>query len=174
MNFHLHDKADSQDICFIPDGDYKKFIEKNIENPIHGEIVDSENTVLKTHKGIFNFTIGQRRGLGVSQAKPMYVKEIDPVSNRVVVAEKKEVQSKRIFVKNINYLTKIVNSNIKVRVRSSGKSLKATLKHHGKNSALVILKKPETAVSPGQACVFYSEDNNGIRLLGGGWIESAN
>ena len=174
MNFHLHDKADSQDICFVPEGDYKNFIKKNIQNPIQGEIVDLQNNVIETHEGIYNFTIGQRRGLGISKEKPMYVKEIDPKSNRVVIAEKEEVISKEIFVKNINYLTEIDDFDIKVRVRSSGNFLNAKIQKNDDREAIIILDQPENAVSPGQACVFYAEDNNGIRLLGGGWIDSTN
>ena len=174
MHFHLHDKADSQDICFVPEGDYKNFIKKNIQNPIQGEIVDLQNNVIETHEGIYNFTIGQRRGLGISKEKPMYVKEIDPKSNRVVIAEKEEVISKEIFVKNINYLTEIDDFDIKVRVRSSGNFLNAKIQKNNDRKAVIILDQPEHAVSPGQACVFYAEDNNGIRLLGGGWIDSTN
>ena len=174
MHFHLHDKADSQDICFVPEGDYKNFIKKNIQNPIQGEIVDLQNNVIETHEGIYNFTIGQRRGLGISKEKPMYVKEIDPKSNRVVIAEKEEVISKEIFVKNINYLTEIDDFDIKVRVRSSGNFLNAKILKNNDRKAVIILDQPENAVSPGQACVFYTEDNNGIRLLGGGWIDSTN
>ena len=174
MNFHLHDKADSQDICFVPEGDYKNFIKKNIQNPIQGEIVDLQNNVIETHEGIYNFTIGQRRGLGISKEKPMYVKEIDPKSNRVIIAEKEEVISKEIFVKNINYLTEIDDFDIKVRVRSSGNFLNAKIQKNDDREAVIILDHPEHAVSPGQACVFYAEDNNGIRLLGGGWIDSTN
>ena len=174
MHFHLHDKADSQDICFVPEGDYKNFIKKNIQNPIQGEIVDLQNNVIETHEGIYNFTIGQRRGLGISKEKPMYVKEIDPKSNRVVIAEKEEVISKEIFVKNINYLTEIDDFDIKVRVRSSGNFLNEKIQKNDDREAVIILDQPENAVSPGQACVFYAEDNNGIRLLGGGWIDSTN
>ena len=174
MHFHLHDKADSQDICFVPEGDYKNFIKKNIQNPIQGEIVDLQNNVIETHEGIYNFTIGQRRGLGISKEKPMYVKEIDPKSNRVVIAEKEQVISKEIFVKNINYLTEIDDFDIKVRVRSSGNFLNAKIQKIDDREAVIILDQPENAVSPGQACVFYTEDNNGIRLLGGGWIDSTN
>ena len=174
MQFHLHDKADSQDICFIPEGDYKEFIKKNINNPVKGEIVDLQNNVIETHEGIHNFTIGQRRGLGISKEKPMYVKKIDSKKNRVVVAEKKDVNSREVFVKDINYLTDINDLNIKVRVRSTGNFLKAKIKKTNDTEATIVLDQPENAVSPGQACVFYSEDDYGTRLLGGGWIDSTN
>lgn len=174
MKFHLHDKADSQDICFIPDGDYKKFIKKNIKKSVKGEIVDLENNVLENHDGIYNFTIGQRRGLGISKEKPMYVKEIDSKSNRVIIASKEEVCTKKFFVKEINYLTLVNSDNIKVRVRSNGNFLDAKIEKTNDSDATIILDQPENAVSPGQACVFYNEDSNGMRLLGGGWIDSTN
>ena len=174
MDFHLYDKADSQDICFVPDGDYKKFVKSNIQKTVHGDIVDLENNVLETHEGIYNFTVGQRRGLGVSKEKPLYVKEIDHKTNRVIVAEKDQIKSKNITIKNINYLTKIKHSSLKVRVRSTGNFLNATINSFDKRDAVITLEQPETAVSPGQACVFYCEDENGMRLLGGGWIHSTN
>ena len=116
--------------------------------------------------------MGQRRGLGVSKEKPMYVKEIDPKTNRVVIANKEEIKCTEIIVRGTNYLTKLPNSNIKVRVRSSGKFLDANIEITKDSEAIVKLETPETAVSPGQACVFYSEDSMGLRLLGGGWIYS--
>ncbi len=172
MSFHLHDKADSQDICFIPDGDYKKFIKRNITDDVSGDIVDLEDNIVESHQGIYNFTVGQRRGLGVSKEKPMYVKEIDPKTNRVIIANKEEIKCTEIIVRGTNYLTKLPNSNIKVRVRSSGKFLDANIEITKDSEAIVKLETPETAVSPGQACVFYSEDSMGLRLLGGGWIYS--
>jgi tRNA-specific 2-thiouridylase len=174
MQFHLHDKADSQDICFVPEGDYKEFIKKNIKDPVKGEIVDLQNNVIETHEGIYNFTIGQRRGLGVSKEKPMYVKQIDSKNNRVIVAEKEEVRSREVFVKDINYLTEINNLKIKVRVRSTGKFLDASIERIDDQSVNIILDEEENAVSPGQACVFYHSDKNGTRLVGGGWIHSTN
>jgi len=174
LDFHLHDKADSQDICFIPTGDYKAFLNKQNKNYSKGDVVDINGNVLDHHNGIHNFTIGQRRGLGVSGPKPLYVKAIDPSNNRIIVAEKEHIKSKVIQVENINYLSEIKDKLIKVRVRSSGKFLDAEISKSNDSSAEIKLLESETAVSPGQACVFYREDTHGMRLLGGGWIKSTN
>ena len=173
LDFHLHDKEDSQDICFIPDGNYKNFIKGSVENS-KGDIVDTEGKVLNSHEGIYNFTVGQRRGLGVSEKNPLYVKEIIAEQNRVIVAEKKEVKSSIISVNRLNLLTDISNLDVLVRVRSSGNLLKSEIEIQSDNKAIVYLSKPENSISPGQACVFYSKDDYGIRLLGGGWIQSTN
>jgi len=104
----------------------------------------------------------------------MYVIEIDTKSNRVIVASKDEVCSKSFLVKDINYLTELNSSNIKVRVRSTGNFLNAKIEKTDDSHATIILDQPENAISPGQACVFYNKDNIGMRLLGGGWIDSTN
>ena len=173
MNLHVFDKADSQDICFIPDGDYKSFIKRNSNGQEKGEVVDINNNVIGQHDGIYNFTIGQRRGIGVSQSNPLYVKKIDKEQNRVVVASKDHIKSKSVKLNNTNYLVNSMPSKIKVRIRSSGKLVDATHSSFANDKCQINFNDLETAVSPGQACVFYSEDNNGLRLLGGGWIASS-
>ena len=173
LDFHLHDKEDSQDICFVPDGNYKDFIKGSVKNS-KGDIVDTEGKVLNSHEGIHNFTVGQRRGLGVSEKNPLYVKEIIAEKNRVIVAQKEEVKSSTITVDRLNLLSDISDHNILVRVRSSGSLLKSKIEIQSDNKAIVNLSKPENAVSPGQACVFYTKDEYGTRLLGGGWIQSTN
>ena len=173
LDFHLHDKKDSQDICFIPDGNYKDFIRDSVKNS-KGDIVDTEGRVLNSHEGIHNFTVGQRRGLGVSEKNPLYVKKIITENNRVIVAEKEEVKSSTIIVDRLNLLTDISDLNILVRVRSTGNLLKSVIEIQSDNKAIVNLSKPEIRGSPGQAGVFYSKDEYGTRLLGGGWIQSTN
>ena len=130
------------------------------------------NNILAEHDGIYNFTVGQRRGIGVSKENPVYVKEIDATNNRVIVAEKEYVKSSSIIVERVNLLTKNSINDIYVRVRSSGRLLKARVTKLDEFYQ-VQLDEPEIAISPGQACVFYNNDNNGTRLLGGGWIKSA-
>jgi len=174
MKLHVFDKADSQDICFIPDGDYKSFIKRNSKNEEKGEVVDINDNVIGQHDGIYNFTIGQRRGIGVSQSNPLYVKKIDKELNRVVVASKDLIKSKSIKLNNTNYLVNNMPSEIKVRVRSTGKLVDANHIGLTGDKCQINFNNPEAAVSPGQACVFYSEDINGLRLLGGGWITSSN
>ena len=112
--------------------------------------------------------------MGVSEKNPLYVKEIIAEKNRVIVAEKEEVKSSVIIVNRLNLLTDISDLNLLVRVRSSGSLLKSEIEIQSDNKAIVNLSKPENSVSPGQACVFYSKDEYGIRLLGGGWIQSTN
>ena len=172
LKFHLHDKVDSQDICFIPDGNYKNFLKKNINSSTQGNIVDIKDNVIGQHEGIYNFTVGQRRGLGISESEPLYVKKIDKKKNRVIVAKKDEIKSSEILIKDINYLSNKDFFDIKVRVRSTGKFLDAKIEKNNDGSAKVLLKNPENAVSPGQACVFYNYDKIGMRLIGGGWIHS--
>jgi tRNA-specific 2-thiouridylase len=172
MNLHVFDKPDSQDICFIPDGDYKSFIKKNSQDKEIGEVVDINDNVIGQHDGIYNFTIGQRRGIGVSQSKPVYVKEINKGKNRVVVASKDLVKSKSIRLEDTNYLTERMPTMVKVRIRSTGRLIDAEFSKLPDKKCFIDFFSPEPAVSPGQACVFYSEDVNGLRLLGGGWIEA--
>ena len=173
LDFHLHDKKDSQDICFVPDGNYKNFVKNKVKST-KGEIVDVNGEFLNQHDGIHNFTVGQRRGLGISQEEPLYVKKIDPQSNRVVVAFKDEIKCKSINVDRVNLFTDLSNRNIFVKVRSTGTLLKASIDQLLDNSAVINLERPESAIAPGQACVFYDIDELGTRLLGGGWITSTN
>ena len=141
---------------------------------IQGEVVDIDGNVLNKHQGIQNFTIGQRRGLGVSQDEPLYVKKIDKDKNRVIVANKDNISSSTINVQNVNLITNNLPNDLHVRVRSSGKLLSAKIEINKEDEATIYLETPETAVSPGQACVFYCKDEIGTRLLGGGWIHSTN
>ncbi len=173
LNLHVFNKSDSQDICFIPDGDYKKFVNKNIVSN-EGEVVDVDGNVLNKHDGIQNFTIGQRRGLGVSQNEPLYVKKIDKEENRVIVANKDNISSSIIYVEKVNLISKNLPKDLYVRVRSTGKLLSAKIEIKEDVGATITLASPESAVSPGQACVFYCKDEIGTRLLGGGWINSTN
>ncbi|MFL2900134.1 MAG: tRNA 2-thiouridine(34) synthase MnmA [Candidatus Pelagibacterales bacterium] len=173
LDFHLYNKKDSQDICFVPDGNYKNFIKSSVKNS-SGEIVDTEGRVLNSHEGIHNFTVGQRRGLGISKKNPLYVKEIVAETNRVIVAEKESIKSSIIAVNRLNLLTDISKLDILVRVRSNGSLLKSEIELQSNNKAVVNLSKPESSISPGQACVFYAKDEYGTRLLGGGWIHSTN
>jgi len=173
LNFHLYDKKDSQDICFVPDGNYKNFVRNKVKST-KGEIVDVNGKFLNQHEGIHNFTVGQRRGLGISQEEPLYVKRIEPQSNRVVVAFKDEIKCKSINVNRVNLFTDLSDKNIFVKVRSTGSLLKASINILLDNTAVINLERPGSAIAPGQACVFYDIDQLGTRLLGGGWITSTN
>ncbi|MRX50844.1 tRNA 2-thiouridine(34) synthase MnmA [Paracoccus sp. S-4012] len=169
------EKPDSQDICFVPNGDYASVIEKlrpGAGEP--GEIVDMDGTVLGTHQGVIRYTIGQRRGLGIGGlAEPLYVVRLDPVRRQVVVGPKAALATRTVPVGEVNWLGDgafgdASEREIAVRVRSTRPPAPAILRPTGPRTAEVELLTPEEGVSPGQACVFY--EAGGTRVLGGGWI----
>ena len=124
------------------------------------------------HDGIINYTIGQRKGIKISDSKPLYVVNIDSEKNNIYVGSKKDLEVKKIFLKNLNLLSekKEFDKEILIKVRSTGKLLKARVQFKNDNNADVEILEKETGVSPGQACVFYKKDELGYRVLGGGWI----
>ena len=169
------DKPDSQDICFVPNGDYAAVIEKlrpGAADP--GEIVDLGGTVLGRHGGIIHYTIGQRRGLGIGGlGDPLYVVRLDPATRRVIVGPKEALSTRTIPLKEINWLGDApfdsrAEWQVEVKVRSTRAPRPAILRPLGPTEAEVELLSPEEGVSPGQACVFYAGE--GSRVLGGGWI----
>lgn len=169
-------KPDSQDICFVPDGDYASVVAKIRPGAIDpGDIVDLDGNVLGAHEGIINFTIGQRRGIGVGgTGEPLYVIRIEPDTRRVIVGPGSALGEKTIRLSGLNWLgasaAKGAETRVSVKVRSTQEPVPATLKLAADGSAAeVVLDTPERAVAPGQACVFYDDD----RLLGGGWIQRA-
>ena len=171
LKLQVANKPDSQDICFVPNGNYKTIVEKlRPESFVEGEIVDTKGKVLGKHNGIANFTIGQRKGIKVPSSDPFFVIKIDPEQNQVVIGSREELLVKTIHLKNINYLCGKgeLNGNFFVKVRSTGNLLKC---HVFENGRKVTLSSGETGVSPGQACVFYKKDELGTRVYGGGWID---
>ncbi len=173
LNLNVADKPDSQDICFVPNGDYASVIEKyKPESYQKGNIKNLDGRVLGVHNGIINFTIGQRKGIKIANKEPLYVIKIDAEKNEIIVGEKKKLAKNKIFLNKINLLEdkNIFSSKIKVKVRSTGRLLDAKVNFTENESANVILENPEYGISPGQACVFYKSDENGDRCLGGGWI----
>ncbi len=172
LNLNVADKPDSQDICFVPNGNYAAVIKKfKPESFVDGDILDINGKVIGKHKGIINFTIGQRKGIGISQKEPLYVVDIKASENKVVVGSKKDLLIKKIYLRNLNLLSNVekYNENLFVKVRSTGKFIKAKVKFI-KSEAEVNLYEDEAGVSPGQACVFYSKNEFGDKVLGGGWI----
>ncbi len=173
LNLNVADKPDSQDICFVPNGDYASVIEKFKPDSFKkGNIKDLNGKVLGVHDGIINFTIGQRKGIKIANKEPLYVLNIDPDKNEIVVGEKKYLAKNKINLRSLNILENecMFSEKIKVKVRSTGKLLDAKVNLINAESANVILDNPEYGISPGQACVFYKSDENGDRCLGGGWI----
>ncbi len=175
LDLNVADKPDSQDICFVPNGDYAAVIQKfRPETLQKGNIRNLDGKVIGVHNGIINFTIGQRKGIKVSDKKPLYVLEINSDKNEIIVGPKEKLGKKIIDLKNLNLLVdkKELDKEIFVKVRSTGKLLNAKIVFKEKNTAQVNLKISEDGISPGQACVFYKKDDYGYKVLGGGWIKN--
>ena len=168
-NLNVANKPDSEDICFIPDGDYKKFLEENSDiKPIEGNIINSKGDILGKHTGLYNYTIGQRKGLGISNPVPLFVLGFNKDKNEVIVGKENELYKKEILVSNINLL--LVDEikdwlEVTIKTRYSTKSAKAKIIQEGDNIK-VIFDEPQRAITPGQSAVFYIDDI----LLGGGKI----
>ena len=169
------DKPDSQDICFVPDGDYAKVIEKLRPGAAEpGNIVHADGRILGAHKGVIHYTIGQRRGLGIGGlSEPLYVVKLDVDTKEVMVGPKDMLATRNIPIKEINWLgdnafEAVAEREILVKVRSTRPPRPAILRAKPGGFAEVELLSAEEGVSPGQACVFYEEGST--RILGGGWI----
>ena len=172
LGLNVADKPDSQDICFVPNGDYSSVIKKYRPDAYQkGNIKDVNGKVIGVHDGIINFTIGQRRGIKVSDKEPLYVIEINAEKNEIIVGAKKYLSQKKIKLKNLNLLCEPseLKEEILVKVRSTGRLIKAKL-DYDKDKANIKLLEDEYGISPGQACVFYSKNKIGYKVLGGGWI----
>ena len=172
LKLNVADKPDSQDICFVPNGNYASVIKKfKPESFQKGNILDVNGKVIGKHEGIINFTIGQRKGIGIANTEALYVINIDAKKNEVTVGNKKFLEVKKIYLKDLNLLGSIEkhNDNLFIKVRSTGKLIKAKA-NLTKIGAEVHLEEFEMGISPGQACVFYLKNNFGDKVLGGGWI----
>ena len=172
LNLNVAQKPDSQDICFVPNGDYASVIKKfRPESFKRGKILDLQGNQIGDHEGIINYTIGQRKGIKIASNNPLYVINIDADKNAIIVGSKESLEVKEIQLRELNILgskrefDKIIN----IKVRSTGRLLKAKI-NLLENSANVKILDKETGISPGQACVFYSKDDVGDKVLGGGWI----
>ncbi len=172
------DKPDSQEICFIPDGDYAAFIERHINDvtglrgdplPRQGHIIDTAGRILGTHAGIHHYTIGQRRGLGIAHPNPLYVLELHPESNTVVVGERACLGRKHCRIERTNWISipNLTQSmRVQAKIRSRHPAAPATITPVDGEYVEVLFDSPQDAITPGQACVFYQEDI----VVGGGWI----
>jgi tRNA-specific 2-thiouridylase len=169
-------KPESQEICFVPDGDYAGFIDRYLEaegregeRPARGEIVDTEGRVVGEHEGVHRFTVGQRRGLGVSRPLPLYVVRVEAEENRVVVGHDEELLTSEFEVAGVNWVAfdepgEPFTADVRVRYRHT--EAPATITPLGQGRARVRFDDPQRAVTPGQATVFY----RGEEVVGGGWI----
>lgn len=166
-------KPESQEICFIPDDDYAGFINRNRpDEDLSGDIVNLDGEVLGRHQGIHNYTIGQRKGLGIPASRPLYVLSLDPARRRVVVGFKEQLGKAGLIAREVNWISPM---NMKepiraqVRIRHHARPATAEISANADGSASVLFDTPQYGVAPGQAAVFYQDD----LLLGGGWIDRA-
>jgi tRNA-uridine 2-sulfurtransferase len=174
FGLEVADKADSQDICFVPSGHYSEMIERLLPGAAEaGDIVHIDGRVLGRHAGILHYTVGQRRGLGIAAAEPLYVVALDARAAQVVVGPREALETRRIHLRDVNWIGDRELADIPVRglpiaarVRSTQPPATATLFPGGE----VEFDEPESGVSPGQACVFYASCDPRARVLGGGFI----
>ena len=169
-NLKVANKPDSEDICFIPDGNYKKFLETNSDiKPKVGNIVNKKGEILGKHNGLYNYTIGQRKGLGISYKVPLFVIGFNKNKNELIVGEESEIYQKEMIVNNINLLLvdKLEGkTDVNVKVRYSSKEEKATIEMIGEDMIKVTFENPVARITPGQSAVFYIGDI----VFGGGKI----
>ena len=173
LRLNVAEKPDSQDICFVPNGDYSSVIKKyRPESFKPGNIIDLTGKKIGTHDGIINFTIGQRRGIKIADKSPLYVVKIDSENNSITVGSRKNLLIDKMLLRDLNILgkKKEFDSEVLAKVRSTGKLLKTRVKIFDQKVEVNVLED-ETGISPGQACVFYKKDEFGDKLLGGGWID---
>jgi len=175
LNLNVADKPDSQDICFVPNGDYASVIEKFRPNSFNkGNIKNMSGKVIGVHDGIINYTIGQRKGIKISDKNPLYVVKIIANLNEIIVGEREHLTKTKINLKDLNIITndkRDFKKELFVKVRSTGKLIKAKINIKD-NTANVNLLEEEQGIAPGQACVFYSKNDLGYKVLGGGWIKN--
>ncbi|CAN5774678.1 tRNA 2-thiouridine(34) synthase MnmA [soil metagenome] len=176
-NLYVADKQESQEICFVPDGKYSEFIDRFLDHenrtdelPKGGEIVNTKGEKIGEHTGIHRYTIGQRRGLGIAHEKPLYVVQIERAKNQIIAGEKDELDSIEFTAKGVNWVafdqpSEPVRAEVKVRYRHE--PAPATIHALDNNRARIVFDQPQSAITPGQATVFY----NGEECVGGGWIE---
>jgi tRNA-specific 2-thiouridylase len=170
------EKPESQEICFVPSGDYRDFIDAYLQEQgikpetQPGEVVSTEGQVLAEHRGIHNFTVGQRKGLGVAVGAPLYVIRLEPEKNRVIVGPERELFHRGFVVHDVNWIRPMqegeaVEAHVKIRHNHPGAP--AQVESHEAREAVVSFHQPQRSITPGQAAVFY----HGDAVLGGGWIK---
>ncbi len=175
-NLYTAEKRESQEICFVPDGKYSEFIDRYLDHedrademPPGGAIVNTAGEAVGTHTGIHRYTIGQRRGLGIANEKPLYVVQIERAKNQIIVGDADELESKEFVAKGVNWVAfddpdKPVRADVKVRYRHE--PAPATIYRLHDARARIVFDQPQRAITPGQATIFYNDDE----VVGGGWI----
>jgi tRNA-specific 2-thiouridylase len=174
FGLNIADKPDSQDICFVPNGNYASVVSKLRPGALDpGEIVHMDGRVLGQHQGIINYTVGQRKGLGVSNVDPLYVLRLDAAQKQVIVGPREALATTRVALNEVNWLCDREAFRdgrlCEVKIRSHAAPVTATVQAVGENRALITFDYPEYGIAFGQAGVFYDGD----RVLGGGWIARA-
>ncbi len=170
LNLRVAEKAESQDICFVPDGDYVRFLEEERgAGKMDGEIVHVSGQVLGRHQGTYRYTIGQRKGLGLGWTEPLYVVGIDAGQRRVLVGERSQLAVPELTLHEVNWSIPEPSEPLRTacRIRYRHQEVAATVTPLPDGRAQVLFDVPQNGVTPGQAAVFYDED----RVIGGGWIE---
>jgi tRNA-specific 2-thiouridylase len=171
----LAEKPDSQEICFVPGGDYKNFLDAYLAEQgdslpdTAGELVTTDGRVIGEHGGIHNFTVGQRKGLGVATGSPLYVLQIKGDTHQVIVGEQENLYSRTLRTRRINLISiddLREEMRVSVKIRHRHEPAVATIERIGQDEILVTFDEPQRAITPGQAAVFYDGDV----VVGGGWI----
>ena len=169
-NLQTANKPDSEDICFIPDGDYKKFLEENSNiRPKVGNIVNKQGKVLGKHTGLYNYTIGQRKGLGLSMGKPVFVQKLDAVKNEVVIGDNADLFKTTVTADTLNFMPfESLEGELRcsAKIRYNQKPEPCVIRMQDDGTLICEFDEPQRAVTPGQALVLY----NGEELIGGGTI----
>ncbi len=172
LNLHVTSKPDSQEICFVPDGDYASFIERSAPEAARpGTVIDNDGRVLGTHAGVHRFTIGQRKGLGLSSSEPLYVLAIKPESAQVVVGSREALGRTQLTANAVNWISGAAPQDwlaVSAQIRHRHQAAPARVRGTDEGRIELEFDTPQTAITPGQAVVFYDNDE----VLGGGWIDS--
>lgn len=167
----VSEKKDSQEVCFIPNDDYKTFLKKNGQEEVEGKIVLTDKTVLGNHKGLFNYTIGQRKGLNISYKEPLYVIQLDTKNNNLIVGTNNELFNQELTATNMNYLVEkdeFFKTRLFAKIRSRGNLEEVDTVTEEQNRLKIKFKNKLRAITPGQLIVFYNENKE---CLGGAYIE---
>ena len=173
LGLPVADKPDSHEICFVPDGDAGSFVERHLDRPVvEGDVVDAAGRVLGHHRGVHRFTVGQRKGLGLSTGSPLYVLRLEPAEGRVVVGSREDLGQRQLQADAVNWIAgapPVAPLRVTARIRHRHQDAPALVTPDGPSRARVEFDEPQIAITPGQAVVFY----HGDEVLGGGWISSS-
>lgn len=170
LGIAVAEKSDSQDICFIPDGDYAAFLERKGVASIPGDFCLADGTVVGRHRGIHCYTVGQRRGMGIAWSEPLYVIRIDPLSNRVIVGVEAELYRETLTISRCNWIQPLDDGgeDVQCKIRYRHQQVPCSLQQLAHGSVHISFASPQKGVTPGQVAVVYRGDE----VIGGGWIDS--